>query len=153
MEDIDEKAYILTNLHHFFTTCIWDALTENANRMKPSLNSTQRCSNHVFLLEPPQAHTVARSYDMEGHARKCVERYCELANKKWSNFTKFHVFAWMIINSSRKNSDQLENCQKFAYKLSRNACIWHELDDLTFVDLSTNLRDQSQNGLKHVINV
>ena len=26
--------------------------------------------------------TVAWSYDMEGHARKCVERYCELANKK-----------------------------------------------------------------------
>ena len=22
------------------------------------------------------------SYDMEGHARKCVERYCELVNKK-----------------------------------------------------------------------
>ena len=21
------------------------------------------------------------SYDMEGHAKKCVERYCELANK------------------------------------------------------------------------
>ena len=23
----------------------------------------------------------SRSYDMEGHAKKCVERYCELANK------------------------------------------------------------------------
>ena len=30
----------------------------------------------------PHAKTVAWSYDMEGHARKCVERYCELANKK-----------------------------------------------------------------------
>ena len=28
------------------------------------------------------AKTVAWSHDMEGHARKCVERYCELANKK-----------------------------------------------------------------------
>ena len=25
--------------------------------------------------------TVALSYDMEGHAQQCVERYCELANK------------------------------------------------------------------------
>ena len=59
--------------------------------MKPSLNSTQKSSNHVFLLEQqeklpgwqkPQAHSVVWSYDMEGHAQKCVERYCELANKK-----------------------------------------------------------------------
>ena len=28
------------------------------------------------------AKAVAWSYDMEGHARKCVERYCGLANKK-----------------------------------------------------------------------
>ena len=26
--------------------------------------------------------TVAWSFDMEEHAQKCVERYCELANKK-----------------------------------------------------------------------
>ena len=30
----------------------------------------------------PDAETVSSwSYDMEGHAKKCVERYCELANK------------------------------------------------------------------------
>ena len=32
--------------------------------------------------EKPHAKTVAWSSDMEGHARKCFERYCELANKK-----------------------------------------------------------------------
>ena len=32
--------------------------------------------------EKPHAETAAWSYDMEGHAQKCVERYCELANKK-----------------------------------------------------------------------
>ena len=32
--------------------------------------------------EKPHSKTVAWSYDMEGHARKCVERYCELANNK-----------------------------------------------------------------------
>ena len=26
-----------SNLHHFLTTCIWDAPKENANQMKPSL--------------------------------------------------------------------------------------------------------------------
>ena len=30
----------------------------------------------------PDANTIfSWSYDMEGHAKKCVERYCELANK------------------------------------------------------------------------
>ena len=29
----------------------------------------------------PQVKTLTWSYDMEGHAKKCVERYCELANK------------------------------------------------------------------------
>ena len=32
--------------------------------------------------EKRHSKTVAWSYDMEGHARKCVERYCELANEK-----------------------------------------------------------------------
>ena len=32
--------------------------------------------------QKPHAQTAAWSYDMEGHAQKCVERYCEIANKK-----------------------------------------------------------------------
>ena len=62
----------------------------NANRMKLLLSKIKKCLNHVFLLVlsaklsgvgKPHAKTVAWSYDTEGHARKCVERYCELANK------------------------------------------------------------------------
>ena len=30
---------------------------------------------------PPNLRVSSWSYDMEGHAKKCVERYCELANK------------------------------------------------------------------------
>ena len=63
----------------------------NANRIKRFLNKIRRCLTHVLLLgateklpgwEKLHAKTVAWSYDMEGHARKCVERYCALANKK-----------------------------------------------------------------------
>ena len=32
--------------------------------------------------EKSHAKTVAWYYDMEGHAKKCVERYCETANNK-----------------------------------------------------------------------
>ena len=38
--------------------------------------------------EKLHANTVAWSYDMEGHAEKCVERDCELANKKTKQFYK-----------------------------------------------------------------
>ena len=109
------------------TMCTWDALSVNANRMKQSLNSTRKCLSHVFLLEQqknyrcgkkPHAQTAAWSYDMEQHARKCVERYCELATRKWSS-TKFQALAWMVINSSRKNSNQVgelaEVCSHIVY--------------------------------------
>ena len=31
--------------------------------------------------EKSHGNTIACSYDMEGHVKKCVERYCELANR------------------------------------------------------------------------
>ena len=34
------------------------------------------------------AHISSWSYNMEGHAKKCVERYCELANKTLNNYSK-----------------------------------------------------------------
>ena len=43
------------------------------------------------------------SYDMEGHAKKCVERYCELANKTTQTLTKYQFHASMTITSKRKN--------------------------------------------------
>ena len=58
--------------------------------------------------EKLHATTVAGSYDMEGHAKKCVEKYCELANRQ-SSGTKSSPFAWMTIISSRKNWNRLEN--------------------------------------------
>ena len=51
--------------------------------MKSFLRNTQRCLDHVFLLEQlnsyqgakkTYAKTVVWSDHMEGHARKCVER-------------------------------------------------------------------------------
>ena len=56
------------------------------------------------------------------------ERHCELANKKADQLYKvFKILARMIINSSRRKSNQFEKCQMFAHNLS-----WHELDDVTF---------------------
>ena len=91
---------------------IWDALSVTANRMKQSLNSIRRCLSHVFLLEQQRiiavakktyAQTVAWSHDMEGHARKCVERYCELAKKKVEQFFQSFksLLGWSSIQAGR----------------------------------------------------
>ena len=35
----------------------------------------------LLYREECEANISSWSYDVEGHAKKCVERYCELANK------------------------------------------------------------------------
>ena len=88
------------------------------------------------------------------HGKDMLENaLCDSANwqtKKWSSFTKFQVLAWMVINTNRKNLNQSENYDKYAHKMSSCACTWRELGDQTFCGLSTNLQEQSQNGLRHV---
>ena len=58
-----------------------DAPNGNANQTRKLLGNARRCLNPVFLLEQPKNYrdgtnlaqkTSAWSYDMEGHARKCV---------------------------------------------------------------------------------
>ena len=58
------------------------------------------------------------SYDMEGHAKKCVERHCELANKTTQQLHKVATPCLDDINSKKKNWALLEKCQKFAIDLS-----------------------------------
>ena len=40
-----------------------------------------RALEKLSVSEKSDANTSSWSCDMEGHAKKCVERYCELANK------------------------------------------------------------------------
>ena len=42
------------------------------------------------------------SYDMEGHAKKCKERYCELATGRLNNFIKYVLHASMTTTSKKK---------------------------------------------------
>ena len=64
----------------------------------------------IFRCVTPHAKTVAWSYDMEGRARKCVERYWRAGTQEsGATVHKFQVLAWMTINSSMKNLNQLEN--------------------------------------------
>ena len=43
------------------------------SRISAGATENYQCSEHLRIS--------SSSYDMEGHAKKCVERYCELANR------------------------------------------------------------------------
>ena len=77
---------------------------------------------------------VAWSYDMEGHAQKCVERYCDLANKKveqlykvfkpllgWSSIQARRTrICWRIVRSLLTNRLEM-------LVLSTNWTTWHSM--------------------------
>ena len=52
------------------------------------------------------AQTVAWSYDMEGHAQKCVERYCELANK---TMEQLYIVSSPCLNDHPFKQEELES--------------------------------------------
>ena len=47
------------------------------------------------------------SYDMEGHAKKCVERYCELANKTSQHLYK--VSTPCVDDHQNKEEEELKS--------------------------------------------
>ena len=82
------KKLIWENQHLSLIMYTWDALKDNEKKSKVivdnyrtmfesriSAGATQKlpCSENLRIS--------SWSCDMEGHAKKCVERYCELANK------------------------------------------------------------------------
>ena len=66
----------------------------------------------------PRSKVCAWSCDMEGHARKCVEWYCELANKKTG---QLHKVSSPCLDDHQIKKEELEktvNCHKIAHILS-----------------------------------
>ena len=101
--------------------------------MKLLLRNIQRCSNHVFLLEQLKITEMGKTSRMDDMPENASSDTVNLQTRKWSSSTKFQVLAWMITKSNRKSLNQLENCLKFAHKSSKNACTWHELEDLNII--------------------
>ena len=58
----------------------------------------------------------SKSYDMEGHAKKCVERYCELANKTTQQLYKEST-PCIDDQHLKETWNLLEKCHKYAPKL------------------------------------
>ena len=84
------KKWIWASPHHSLTKFIWDALNESAKRAKTLWENYRNmfesgisagAKEKLPCSGKPDADISSWSYDMEGHAKKCVERCCELANK------------------------------------------------------------------------
>ena len=61
--------------------------------------------------------TSSWSYDMEGHAKKCVERYCELANRTTQQLYKASTPCIGDHHFKEEELKSCENCQKYPHKL------------------------------------
>ena len=54
------------------------------------------------------------SYEMEGHAKKGVERYCEFAKK---TAQQLHKVTTPCLDDHKFKKEEKENCVQFAHKL------------------------------------
>ena len=133
----------------------WDALKENAKKSKDIVVNYRTMFESRISAGGTEKTSIApkSSYDLEGHAKKCVEGYYVLVNKTTQQLYKVstpciddhhfkrrrHEICWRIVTSN-------------TLKLCWNLYIWQELEDLMFYGQWTNLHDQSQNGSKSVTN-
>ena len=81
------------------------------------------------------------SYDMEGHAKKCVERYCELANKTTQQLCKVST---PCIDDHHFKEEELKSVGELSKVSSQIVlkCLyrtWHVLDDLIFYKLARSI--------------
>ena len=108
-------------------------------------------AGEVEKLPFPQNLRISSwSYDMEGHAKKCVERYCELAKRTTQQLYK--VSTPCIDDHHFKEEEMKSVGEMSALKLFWNARTWHELEGLIFYGQWINMHDLWQNGPKLVTN-
>ena len=89
------KKLIWENQHLSWIMCIWAALKDNVTSANIQWTTKEPCLNCEFprgriekLSYCEHFRISSRSYDMQGHAKKCVEQYCELADKASQQFYK-----------------------------------------------------------------
>ena len=114
--------------------------------------------NHVriqyfrkILGKIPSSEAVSistRSYDVDGHAKKCVERYCELANKTSEQLYKVLP---PCIDDHQFKEEELKSVRELIVRRMFTIC--PEMSVFATHWQSTNLHVRSQSGPEHATNV
>ena len=80
------------------------------------------------LLESKNgAHGNSWSYDMEGHARKCIERYCELANETIGQMQQVSTPCFDDHQFRKEELATVDELSKVCSQIVLKCCIWHVL--------------------------
>ena len=119
------KKSIWENQHPSLIMCTWDALKDNEisknivdnyRTMFESRISAERVEKLPF---PQNLRISSWSYEMEGRAKKCVERYCELANKTTQQLYKVSTSCIDDHHVKKKKRNLSENCHKYVLNCSK----------------------------------
>ena len=70
----------------------------------------------VKVKKLPFPQNLRISYDMAGHARKCVERYCELANKTNQQLYKVSI---SCIDDLRFKEEEMKSVGELSHVCSQ----------------------------------
>ena len=94
------------------------------------------------LPSPQNLRISSWPYDMAGHAKKCVERFCELANKTTQQLYKVSTPCIDDHHFKEEEMTCVGEFRKYALKLFWNANTWHEFEDPIFYGQWTSLHDR-----------
>ena len=124
------KMWLVINPLHFLNTCIWDALSGNANRMMQSLNNTQKCSSHVFLpgaterlpgWQTPHAQTVGV---VQRHERTCSKmRWAILWIGKQESWATLWSVSSLFLDDHQFKREDLETVGEIVKKASSRVLV------------------------------
>ena len=140
------RLWITSFIDHVYLVCTQCECKPNQTVIEEYTNmfesrTSARATEKLPGWEEPHAKTIAWSWDMEGHAKKCVERYSELTNK---NVEQLHKVSSPCLDDhqfKKKNLNQWENYLKYAHRFPN----W----TTCFYGLSINWIVQLANGLRH----
>ena len=151
--DLDEPTSFLDDVYRGCTQreCKPNEITSDEYRKMFGSRISAGATEKLPEWEKLHAKTMAWSYDIEGHAKKCEEILRIGKHKDRAVIQSLNpMLGRPSVQERRRNWNRLENRQKYAHRSSGNACIWHVLVDQTFFGLSTNLLQQSPNGQEPV---
>ena len=79
--DLEERTSFLDHVYLGCTQRQCEISKDIVDNHRTMFESRISAGKTAKLPFPENLRISSWSYDMEGHAKKCVERYCELANK------------------------------------------------------------------------
>ena len=115
--DVGEPTSFLDRVHLVCTRRLCEMSKDVVDNYRTMFESRISAGATEKLPCSENLRASSCSYGMEGHAKKCVERYCELASRTTQQL--YNVSTLCIDDHHFKEEElkSLENCQKYALKL------------------------------------